>query len=121
MKKIITMIMVMCMVIGTCALSVDALCTTENSRPDIVGMEHFEAIMDLNERHINGEVEVPYNIEMVHVEGYWCVAIEGNGDFSDYCAYGMYDHMPNEEEIDILWANRMLEDEMIDLMDKYGF
>lgn len=122
MKKIIAMIMVMCVFIGTCAMSVDALCTSEANRPDIVGMEHFEAIKALNDRYNDEDIEVPYTIEMVHVEGYWCVVIEGEADeFSDYVAYGMYDHMPTEEEIDILWANRMLEDEMADLLERYGF
>ena len=122
MKKIITMIMVMCMVIGTCAMSVDALCTAEDNRPDIVGMEHFEAIKELNDRYNENDMEIAYTIEMVHVEGYWCVVLTGEADeYYDYRAYGMYDHMPNEEEIDILWANRMLEDEMNDLFERYGF
>ena len=122
MKKIIAMIMVMCMIIGAGIVSANALCTSENDRPDIVGMEHFDAIMELNERHENDEFEILYNIEMVHVEGYWLVSLEGEAEmYDDYCAFGMYDHMPTEEEIDVLWANRMLEDEMIDLMEQYGF
>ena len=36
-------------------------------------------------------------------------------------ACGIYDHTPTEEEFDILWANRMLEDEMNELMEEYGF
>lgn len=121
MKKIIAMIMVMCMFIGTCALSADALCTNEASRPDIIGMEHFDAVKELDERYDNGEIEPSYNIQMGCIEGYWCVALNGNGDFDDYCAFGMYDHAPTEEEFDILWANRMTADEMDALMEQYGF
>ena len=122
MKKIIAMIMVMCVFIGTCAMSVNALCTAEDNRPDIVGMEHFEAIMEITNRYDENDIEVPYTIEMSHAEGYWVVALYGEADeYYDYCAFGMYDHMPTEEEIDILWANRMLEDEMNNLFEQYGF
>lgn len=120
-KRMFTMIMVMAMIIGTFAVSAGAVCLSNDGRPDIIGLEHLDIVMEIDERLNNDEIELDYMIEMCQVEGYWCVYLTGEADaYYDYEAFGMYNHMPTEEEIDILWANRMLSDELYDLMDKYG-
>ena len=120
-KKFITMMMVMIMVIGS-TITANAVCASEDDRPNIIGIEHIEGFIDACERLDEDGYELEYDITMVRVEGYWFVELEGWADeYYDYCAVGIYDHVPSEEEIDILWANRMLEDELCDLMDKYGF
>lgn len=119
-KKMFTMIMVMAMMVGIVAVPANAVVLSEEGRADFVGMEYFEAVYELNKRHENGEFEIDYELQMVHVEDYWVVNLEGEADaYWGYSAMGIYDHMPTEEEIDILWANRMTDDEFIELFEKY--
>lgn len=120
-KRIITMIMVMAM-IGAFAMSASAVCMSENGRPGVIGMEYLDDILYLNDLYLNEEIEIGYTIEMVHVEDYWMVLLEGDADeYEGLSAMGIYDHMPTEDEIDILWANRMTDDEFNDLMEQYGY
>ena len=120
-KRIITMIMVMVM-IGAFAMSASAVCLSEDGRPGIVGMEYLDDIMYLNELYVNEDLEVDYRVEMVPVENYWMVVLEGEADeYVGLMAMGIYDHMPTEDEIDVLWANRMTEDEFNNLMEQYGY
>lgn len=119
MKKLVTIMVIMIsMIIG--AVSVNAVCLTEDSRPGIIGTEYIETVRELNELVENDEIEIPYQIEMAHVDGYWAVLLEGQCQYEGYEALGLYDHMPNEEDIEILWANRMTEDELRDLCEQYG-
>ena len=118
-KRMITLIIVV-MVVMSLAISANAVCTSESGRPDIIGMEHFDAIKEIADRE--DDYEYTYEISMARIEDYWLVYLEGYADgFEGYVACGIYDHTPTEEEFDILWANRMLEDEMDELMEEYGF
>lgn len=118
-KRMITLIIVV-MVVMSLAISANAACTSESGRPDIIGMEHFDALKEIADRE--DDYEYTYEVNMARIEGYWLVYLKGYADgVEDYVACGIYDHTPNEEELDILWANRMLEDEMDELMEKYGF
>ena len=120
-KRIITMIMVVTMIIGTFAINAGAVCQSEDARPDIIGMEHYDIVKEMLERYENENRDPDYEITMFHVEGYWIVTLEGWADeYLDYEAYGIYDHNPTEEEIDILWANRMTDEEYDNLCEKYG-
>lgn len=119
-KKIISIAMALVVIIGG-AFSASALCVSEDGRPGIVGMEHVEAVKKLNDAWNEGEVEIAYMVEMIRVEGYWVVQLTGHDIAEDYMSVGFYDHCPTEEELDILWANRLLEDEMMTLMEQYGF
>ena len=120
-KRIITMIMVVAMIIGTMALTASAVCQSEDARPDIIGMEHYDIVNEMAERYENENRDPDYDITMIHVEGYWIVTLDGWADeYSDYMAYGIYDHYPTEEEIDILWTNRMTDKEYFNLCEKYG-
>lgn len=118
-RTIISVMLVLVIVIG-CAANASAICNSEDYRPAIIGMEHQNAIMKLYEAWWNGEIEIPYNVEMTQVGGYWVVRLIEDV-YEDYVAYGIYDHCPTEEEFEILWANRMLEDEMYDLLEELGF
>lgn len=119
MKKLVTiMVMMITMIIG--AASVNAVCLTEDSRPGIIGTEYIETVNEINELVNNHEIELPYQIEMAHADGYWAVYLDGQYQYEGYDALGFYDHMPNEEDIEILWANRMTEDELRDLCEQYG-
>lgn len=119
-KKVIVSMVVMVMAIcGT--ISVHALCMSEEGRPGIVGAEHIKTIIEIDERWEADDRDVDYEITMTQVEGYWIVMMEGFADaYYGYSALGIYDHMPSEDEVNILWANRMLEDELYDLMDEYN-
>lgn len=119
-KKVIVVMVVMIMAIGG-AVGVNALCMSEEGRPGIVGAEHIDTILEIEERWNEDDRDVDYDITMTQAEGYWIVLMEGFADeYYGYSAMGIYDHFPAEEEINILWANRMLEDELYDLMDEYG-
>ena len=120
MFKRMTTLIIVVMVVMSLAISADAVCASESGRPNIIGMEHFDAIKEIADRE--DDYEYTYEVNMARVEDYWLVYLEGYADcFEDYVAFGIYDHTPTEEELDILWANRMLEDEMDELMEKYGF
>lgn len=120
-KRMFTMIMVMAMIIGALALPASAVCQSEDERPDIIGMEHFDAIDKIMTLYEEEDRDYDYDITMIHVEDYWVVVLEGYADeYYDYSAYGLYDHMPTEEEIDILWANRLTDEEYDNLCEKYG-
>ena len=121
LKRMFTMIMVMAMIIGTLALPAGAVCQSEEGRPDIIGMEHWDIIVEMEERYENENRDPDYDITMVHVEGYWIVTMDGWADeYYEYTAYGIYDHYPTEEELNIQWANRMTDDEYENLCEKYG-
>lgn len=116
--NIVTVVMVMA-ICGT--IGVSALCMSEDGRPGIVGVEHIDTILEIEERWNTDDRDVDYEITMTQVEGYWIVLMEGFADaYYGYSALGIYDHVPTGKEIDILWANRMLDDELYDLMDTYG-
>jgi hypothetical protein len=123
-KKFITIMMVV-MVIGMViggVITTSASHASEDNEPDIVGIEYIETIIELEERWENDEIEIDYSVESVYIDGYWMVVMEGESDeYDGYMALGIYDHTPSDKEIDILWANRMLEDELYDLMEEYGF
>ena len=121
-KRMFTMIMVMAMIISTFALSAGAVCVSEEGRPDIIGMEYYNTVNEISELYEKESRDPDYSITMTHVEGYWVVTLDGWADeYRDYTAYGIYDHYPTKEEIDIQWTNRMTDDEYDNLMtEKYG-
>ncbi|MBR5862210.1 MAG: hypothetical protein IKZ08_02675 [Bacteroidales bacterium] len=118
-KKIMSIALVLVCVIAA-TVSASALCASEDDRPGIVGLEHIEAIKEINDSYINDGFEFTYEVRMVHTDDYWVVMLEARGD-SDYMAMGFYDHMPNAKEIDVLWANRMHQDEIADMLQELGF
>ena len=48
-KRMITLIIAV-MVVMSLAISANAVCTSESGRPDIIGMEHFDAIKEIANR-----------------------------------------------------------------------
>lgn len=120
-KRMFTMIMVMAMIVSAFAMNASAICQSDEGRPDIIGMEHWDVVNEMEERYENEDRDPDYDITMVHVEGYWIVTLDGWADeYMDYEAYGIYDHYPTEEEINVLWANRMTDEEFDNLAEKYG-
>ncbi len=115
-KKIISTMLALVVVIGG-AIGASAVCASEESRPGIIGLEYLDAIIELDELYQNDEFELQYRIEMDHVEDYWMVSLEGES-VEGYTAIGFYDHYPTEEELDILWANRLTEDELDILIEE---
>lgn len=120
-KRIITMILVVVMCMGVFAGCASAGCKSEEGRPGIVGVEYLDKVMEIDERYDNGDVVFDYTVRMAQAEDYWIVYLEGEADeYYGYVAVGIYDHVPDEKEIDILWANRMLEDEIVNILEQYG-
>lgn len=116
-KKIISAMLALVIVIGG-AVSASAACASEDGRPGVIGMDYLEAIEEIDEKN---EIEIPYVISMAHVDRYWAVTIEGTVDTFDYIAVGIYDHYPTEEEMNTLWANRLTDDEMDNLLEGFDF
>lgn len=99
-----------------------ALHSYESSQPSIIGTEHIDKVIDPETRWSGGDNGIVYSIEMIEVNGYWVVYLKGESDeFYGYAAYGIYENMPSEEEIDILWTHRMPKDDLVLLMDEYGY
>lgn len=119
-KKIIAVLLVTLVVAGG-AVNASAVCQNENERPEIIGTELIDDFMKINALYESGVVEITYKVEMTCADGHWIVILTGDGEHEGYTAVGLYDHFPSKEEMDILWANRMLNDEIDVLMEKYGF
>ena len=120
-KRMFTMIVVVVMTMSSFALTANAACQPEITQPDFIGMEHLDAVMELDERWRNDEIEPDYHVEMSTMGGYWVVYMYGEAEAYDgYYAMGLYDHTPTDEEMDVLWASRMLEEDFDELLEKYG-
>jgi hypothetical protein len=119
-KKFIVMMMVVIVVIGTITIGAYADTKPQVNVPGIVGAEHLETILDLEDRWFNGEFELDYMIEIVRVDGYWVVTLEGDADaYWDQMAIGIYTHAPTEEDIDFLWTTRVNMDTINDTIENY--
>ena len=115
-KKMISIVMVMVVMIG-CTISASAVCASEDGRPGIIGIEYYDAVMEIDELYNNDEIEIPYCIEMQHANDIWVVYLTGCDAYSDYEAFGIYDHAPTSEDFEILWANRLTSDELNELLN----
>lgn len=120
MKKIIAIMLVLVMAIS-CTACGSAAKASDVHCPGFIGLEHLDTITELNNRFDAGELNPEYTVEMGQLEGYWAVYITGQGEYEEYEAAGFYDHMPSEEELDILWANRVPWNQLSDLMSGLGF
>lgn len=120
-KKMIIVIMAMVMAMSMIACTgADAAEVTPETMPGIIGLEYLEMFIDLNERYNNGEFEDDYVITMTEVDGYWYVGLEGESDaYWNQGAMGIYDHMPNEDEIKTLWNNRVDCDVISDTIEEF--
>ena len=120
-KKMIVMVMVVIVALSTVAcMSVDAVESTPETVPGIVGYEHIDRFIDAANRDANGEEVYDYTIEMIRCDdGFWYVSLTGETDaYWDQVAIGLYDHAPTEEEIDYLWSVRVNEDMLYDKLEE---
>ena len=120
MKKIIAIMLVIVIAIccTACASTTEA---NEVSCPGLIGLNHLEVIKDLNDRYEAGKIKPEYKITKGQIEGYWIVYLEGEVDGDVHVAGGFYDHEPNREEIEILWANKVPEQQFSSLLEGLGF
>ena len=58
-----------------------------------------------------------YNVEQYLIR---CLESLRRQTFEGYEAIGCYDHYPTEKEMNILWANRITEDELNGILDETG-
>lgn len=120
MKKIIAIILgvIMAISLAACNSQTEA---SEVHCPGLIGLEHLDAVKGLNDRHAAGEIKMDYEIKMGQCEGYWVVYLEGEVGEDTYAAGGFYNHMPSDEELDILWNNKVPYDQFMDLLSGLGF
>lgn len=119
LKKIIVTTLVVIVMVSALVIPANALTMTEDDRP--VGIIGIDLLMKYYEEYSNSEKEEPvpdYEIRMAKADGLWAVVLEGEEDFEGYMACGCYDHYPTEEEINVLWANRLTEDEVTEMLDE---
>lgn len=113
MTKVLAVVMCLSMCVSNAEVAV-------HKPAGIIGGEYVDAIIELDERWDNDEIELEYMIEMVHVEDYWMVYLRGYSEVTeDYAAMGIYTHMPTEDDINELWRNRVLTSELNTLMNEY--
>ena len=121
LKKIIVTTLVVIVMVSMLVIPANALTMTEDDRP--VGIIGIDLLRKYYEKYGNSEEEVPdpdYEISMAYADGLWVAVLEGKADFEDYMAAGFYDHYPSEEEINILWTNRLTSDEVNEMMDEFN-
>lgn len=119
LKKIIVTTLVVIVMVSTLVIPANALTMTEDDRP--VGIIGIDLMMKYYEEYGDSEKEEPvpdYEIRMATADSLWTVVLEGKADFEDYMAVGCYDHYPSEEEINVLWANRLTSDEVYEMIDE---
>ena len=120
MKKII--VIMLCIIIAVFSVA----CTptakaNEINFPGLNGLEHLDAIKDLNARYEAGQIKPEYEITMGQIENYWVVYLEGDVAGETYAAGGFYDHVPSMEEINILWTNKIPHRQFTSLIEGLGF
>lgn len=119
LKKIIVTTLVVIVMVSTLVIPANAMTMTEDDRP--VGIIGIDILMKYYEEYGDSKKEEPipdYEIRMANVDDLWTVALEGKADFEDYMAVGFYDHYPSEEEINVLWVNRLTSDEVYEMIDE---
>lgn len=122
MKKVITIIMLL-VVMFSCVACSEKQAAEPNTMvlPGIVGTEHLDKLKELDKLYDSGEFDYGFVVELRQFEGYWLVYVYGPAGEKTMSAFGVYDHMPSQEEIDILWSERVPEEQLINLMNGLGF
>jgi hypothetical protein len=120
-KTIIAIVMAIMTVIGLCGCMIaSAAAEPKQELPGIVGVEYLKDVDRLEKLYEEEGREVDYMIQMVHVEDYWVVYMEGEADaYWGQDALGIYDHVPTSEEIDYLWTKRIDYDVLNDLVEEH--
>lgn len=117
LKKIIVITLVVIVMVSALAMPANALAMSESDRP--TGVIGLDLLLEMYYKYSESEegIVTDYTIEMAKVDDKWIVSLEGEAEeFEDYCAAGFYDHYPTEEEINVLWANRVTSSELDDIM-----
>lgn len=119
MKKIISML-VMVIVMMTLSVNAFAVCESENGRPEVIGLNTIDVkkIVSLSEKMYDND-EIDYEIRIISDGDIWYVFLDSEDYADEYYAIGFYDHFPSQEEIEVLWANRMTLDELSNIEDDY--
>lgn len=103
--------------VSALAMPANALAMSESDRP--TGVIGLDLLLEMYYKYSESEegIVTDYTITMAKLDGKWIVSLEGEAEeFEDYCAAGCYDHYPTEEEINVLWANRVTSSELDDIM-----
>ena len=122
-KKSVVIVMVVMLMVVALAAPAYAMCASEDGRPcGIVNVElaqkFQQMVNDFNE--IEDEpVDVDYLGEFLTWHGYWVVALEGRGVYEGYGALGVYEQYPTEQDLTVLWANRLTIDEIDEIVELY--
>lgn len=118
MKKIISML-VMVIVMMTLSVNAFAVCESENDRPEVIGLNNVDVkkIVSLREKMYDNEID--YETRIISDGDIWYVFLDSEDYADEYYAIGFYDHFPSQEEIEVLWANRMTFDELSSIGDDY--
>lgn len=104
---------------GLLFMPANALAMSESDRP--TGVIGLNLLLEMYYKYSEEDVVTDYTITMGKFDGKWLVSLEGEAEeFEDYSAIGCYDHCPTEDEINVLWANRVTSSELDDIMGVIG-
>ena len=118
-KSIIVIMMVFTVVCG--GFTSNAAMTNE-THSSIIGMEHIDDLLEIDEACKNGELEIEYIVHMSQFgDTYWMVVLEDQDEKEDKGSIGFYNHIPTEKELNILWENRTTLEELEKELNKFGF
>ena len=119
LKKIIVITLVVIVMVSALAMPANALAMSESDRP--TGVIGLDLLLEMYYKYSEEDIVTDYIITMGKFDGKWLVSLEGEAEeFEDYRAVGCYDHCPTEEEINVLWANRVTSSELDDIMGVIG-
>lgn len=118
MKKIISML-VMVIVMMTLSVNAFAVCENENDRPEIIGINTMDAkkVSSLMDKIYGSEID--YKTSITGDGDTWYVFLDSQDYGDEYYAAGFYDHFPTQEEIEVLWANRMPFAKLYNILSDY--
>lgn len=122
LKKIIVITLVVIIMVSLLAIPANAMTMSEDNRPvGAIGLDMLTKYAEAYNECEDDSCDPDYKVTMGKVDAVWVVYLEGYTEaFEGYEAIGCYDHYPSEKEMNILWANRITEDELNCILDEIG-
>lgn len=122
LKKIIVTTLVVIIMVSLLAIPANAMTMSEDNRPvGVIGLDLLTKYAEAYNECEDDSCDPDCKVTMGKVDTVWVVYLEGYTEaFEGYEAIGCYDHYPSEKEMNILWANRITEDELNYILDEIG-
>jgi len=122
LKEIIVTTLMVIIMVSLLAIPANAMSMYEDNRPvGVIGLDLLTKYVEKYNECEDDSYDPDYKVTMGKVDTVWVVYLEGYTEaFEGYEAVACYDHYPSEKEMNILWANRVTDDEFNNILDEIG-